>query len=85
MVSPDDPIETIHDVAAAYDIRWLVLERRDIVEAMKPVLKGDSRPDWIGAPVFSQDAPTTDPALAAYPAVAVFPVCTTAADTRCAS
>jgi len=35
MGQTDDPIETIHDVAAAYDIRWLVLERRDIVEAIR--------------------------------------------------
>ena len=38
VVSPDDPIDTIHDVAEAYDIRWLVLEDGG-VEALKPVLE----------------------------------------------
>ena len=31
IVTPDDPIETIEQVAGAYDTRWLVLERDDIV------------------------------------------------------
>ena len=44
----------IRDVARAYDIRWLILERRDIVRALAPVLKGGPRPDWIGAAAFSQ-------------------------------
>ena len=51
------PIDTIHDVAKAYDIRWLVLERDATVEALRPVLERDARPAWIGAPVF--DVPAT--------------------------
>lgn len=56
VVTPDDPIETIEQVARAYDIRWLILERREIVRAMVPVLGGE-RPAWIGEPVFTLAAP----------------------------
>jgi hypothetical protein len=85
VVTPDDPIDTIGDVARAYDIRWLILERRDIVRALAPILKGGPRPEWIGAAAFSQSVPTTDPELAPYPAVAIYPICFDAADLRCAT
>lgn len=85
VVTPDDPIDTIGDVARAYGIRWLVLERREIVRALAPVLKGGPRPAWIGPPGFSQDGPTADPALAGYPAVAIYPVCFEASDKRCSA
>jgi hypothetical protein len=92
VVTPDDPIETIEEVARAYEIRWLVLERREIVRAMVPVL-GGARPAWIGSPVFTLHAPSSPndeinaiaPAetTADYPAIALFPVCFDTADTRC--
>lgn len=82
VVLVNDPLETIREVAAAYDIRWLILERGDSVAAMKPVLSGTARPAWIGAPVFSIPSPvgSTDPS---YPSAAVYPVCTVAGDARC--
>jgi hypothetical protein len=80
VVSPDDPIETIRAVADGYDIRWLVLERDAIVEALEPVLRDDARPDWIGAAVFEVAAPQGGPAT-----LALFPVCFDAGDTRCAA
>ena len=83
VVTPDDPIDTIRDVARAYDIRWLVLERREIVRSLAPVLKGGPRPDWIGPAAFTQAALTTDPELAPYPAVAIYPVCFDPSDLRC--
>ena len=85
VVTPDDPIDTIRDVARAYGTRWLILERREIVRALAPVLKGGPRPEWIGPPAFSKQAPSTDPVLAAYPAIAIYPVCFDAVDTRCAA
>jgi hypothetical protein len=85
VVSPDDPIDTVEDVARAYDIRWLILERRDIVRSMEPILLGGPRPAWIGAPVYTYDAPTTNPDLAGKPAAVVYPVCTQPGDTRCAA
>lgn len=77
IVTPDDPIETIEAVARAYGTRWLVLERADAARALGPVL-GGTRPAWIGSPVFS--VPHPDGGL---PRLALFPVCTTAEDTRC--
>jgi hypothetical protein len=77
VVTPDDPIDVIESVARAYDTRWLVLERNDAARALAPVLAG-TRPSWIGAPVYS--IPSADGGL---PRLALFPVCTTAGDTRC--
>ena len=85
VVSPDDPIETIEEVARAYDIRWLILERRDIVLAMEPILAGGPRPAWIGAPVYTYDVPTTNPDFAGKPAAVIYPVCTQPDDTRCST
>jgi hypothetical protein len=65
-------------VAQAYDIRWLVLERSDVALALAPVLSGQ-RPSWIGAPVFT--VPATDGGL---PTLALYPICTSTADSRCA-
>lgn len=78
VVSPDDPLETIQAVAKGYGIRWLVLERGAIVRALQPVLVDDVRPAWIGPAVFSYPDPAGGPA-----ALALYPVCLTASDTRC--
>jgi hypothetical protein len=83
VVSPDDPLDTVRDVARAYDIRWLILERRDITRSLAPILKGGPRPDWIGAPVYTKDVATTDPTLAGTPAIALYPVCFDPSDARC--
>jgi hypothetical protein len=78
VVSPDDPIETVESVARAYGIRWLALERDGVVRSLAPVLAGESRPDWIGPPVFEvASADGGDPALALYP------VCLRSDDQRC--
>jgi hypothetical protein len=50
VVLVDDPIDTIHEVARAYDIDWLVLERDDGVDAVGPVLDGHL-PQWLGQPI----------------------------------
>jgi len=78
VVIPDDPLDTIHAVAEGYDIRWMILERGAVVEAMRPVLAGGSRPAWIGEPVFT--VPAADGGV---PALELLPVCTSADDTRC--
>jgi hypothetical protein len=50
VVLVNDPIDTIRDVARAYQIRWLVLDKRESVPAAGPILAGD-RPAWVGAPL----------------------------------
>ncbi len=64
VVLVNDPPDVIHDVALAYDIRWLVLDRADSVDSMAPVLDGVSRPSWLGEPIFVQGQPAT---LGVYP------------------
>jgi hypothetical protein len=86
VVTPDDSIDVIHRVAEVYGVRWLVLQRTQIVTALEPVLESKGRPAWIGSPIYElpYDGPKTgDPAADAAPAMAVYPVCTTASDTRC--
>jgi hypothetical protein len=88
VVTPNDSLEVIHEVARDYDIRWLVLERAHIVEPMYPVIESKSRPEWIGPPIFTvpyTGPKTGDAAVNAAPALAIYPVCTRASDTRCAS
>ena len=47
VVLVNDPIETIHEVARAYGIAWLVLDAKESVPAAAPILAGN-RPSWVG-------------------------------------
>ena len=67
VVLVNDPLETIRDVARAYDIRWLVLDRGDAVSAVAPILDGGPRPAWLGEPILDKGSPTE---LAVYPVLA---------------
>ena len=80
VVTPDDPIETIEAVARAYDTRWLILEKDGAARSLAPILTGELTVPWIGAAVFS----VPDPA-GGLPRLALYPVCTTEGDTRCAA
>jgi hypothetical protein len=83
VVLVNDPLDTIHEVAAAYDIRWLVLDRGESVPAAAPILDGD-RPAWVGPPVaqYAADSDGLVP-VTSDPDLAVYPVCTTPGDDRC--
>jgi 4-amino-4-deoxy-L-arabinose transferase-like glycosyltransferase len=88
VVTPNDSLEVIGEVAADYDIRWLVIERAHIVTPLIPVLEGQVRPVWLGAPMYV--IPYTGPrsgdaASDNAPTLAVYPVCTRPGDTRCGS
>jgi hypothetical protein len=88
VVTPNDSLDVIREVAADYGTRWLVLERAHIVTPLIPILEMKPRPSWIGAPIYTvpYTGPSTgDPAADAAPALAIFPICTTAGDTRCAT
>ena len=73
VVLVNDPLETVLAVATAYNTRWLILERDDTVPAAAEILIGGNRPSWIGPPILAR------------PDVSVYPLCTTAADTRCST
>jgi hypothetical protein len=64
VVLVNDPLATIEQVARAYDIRWLVLDRSDSVPSVAGILAGTARPSWLGAPILTTGNPT---ALAVYP------------------
>ena len=88
VVTPYDDLATIEDAMRAYNVRWLVLERDQIVPALEPVLAGAVKPDWLSRPVAIVDGQpaalaTTGPAQGAVPDGALFAVCLTAGDTRC--
>ena len=87
VVLVNDPLSTIEQVARAYQIRWLILERSDAVPAVAPILDGATRPAWIGSPVASRPA-VPSPGRAALPPgavdLAVYPVCVAPDDARCA-
>lgn len=76
LVTPSDDLATVESVARLYDVRWLVLERANIVPALVPVLEGSVHPAWLSLPV----AVVTGPVA---PAGAVYAVCLTADDPRC--
>jgi hypothetical protein len=80
VVTPDDPIEVIEQVARAYGARWLVVERADAARALAPVLTGEIDPDWLGPAIFTFPHPD-----GGAPRLALFSVCTTDGDARCAT
>ena len=77
VVSPNDPIETIHQVATAYRIEWLIVERANSVPALGPVFSGENRPAWIGPRLVAIPGPD------GQTAVAIYPICASATDRRC--
>jgi hypothetical protein len=73
VVLVNDPLGTILDVAFAYDIRWLVLDRTDGVASITPILAGTQQAAWLGPPIYSEPG-----------SLVVYPVCLTDPnDPRC--
>ncbi len=92
VVAPADPIGTIERVARAYDARWLLVERRDLVPALVPILDRAALPAWVGHPIWSQAATLgpssreSAPPVGASPVgpdAALFPICLSPTDPRC--
>jgi Dolichyl-phosphate-mannose-protein mannosyltransferase len=88
VVTPNDSLDVVREVAADYGIRWLVLERAHIVAPLIPVIESKVRPAWLGAAIYT--IPYTGPksgdaASDNAPTMAVYPVCTEVGDTRCGS
>jgi hypothetical protein len=76
VVLVDDPLPTVEQVARAYDIRWLVLDRADSVAAVAPILDGTLRPAWLGSPILATGQGSRVD-------LGVYPVCTQPGDLRC--
>ena len=88
IVTPFDDLATIETAMRAYNVRWLVLERAQIVPALEPVLMNESRPSWLSRPLAivggaSAATASTGPVTTPIPDGAVFAVCFAADDTRC--
>ena len=86
VVTPEDSLAVIHQVAQDYGVRWLVLQRSHIVGAMADIIESKGRPVWIGQSIFvvPYTGPKTgDAAADAAPAMAVYPVCVAPSDSRC--
>ncbi len=80
VVTTNDPLDTEREIAAAYRISWLVLERDEISTSMAAVLEGRERPAWIGPPVFTIVSSDTESGV---PRAAIYPICLSPSDTRC--
>jgi hypothetical protein len=78
VVTPNDPMATIEAVARAYEMRWLILERSNIVRELAPLLLGARGPEWIGGAVFEIPSSDGGPAV-----LALYPICLEASDRRC--
>jgi hypothetical protein len=81
----NDPLATILQVGFAYDVRWLVLDRAETIDAVAPILDKDERPAWIGRPIYSERGTglNADGTPQAY-SLAIFPICLNASfDPRC--
>ena len=87
VVTPNDSLDVVHQVAVDYGIRWLVLERAHIVAPLAPVIESKFRPSWLGPPIYviHYTGPRTgDPVVDGTPALAIYPVCVAPGDQRCA-
>ncbi|MGO9205734.1 MAG: ArnT family glycosyltransferase [Candidatus Limnocylindrales bacterium] len=83
--TPNDPLDVIREAAARYDVRWLAVEKDELVPALEPVLRGTVHPAWLSKPlaVVPEDPSATGPD-AKLPKAELFAVCLSAGDTRCA-
>jgi hypothetical protein len=68
VVLVNDPIETVEQVARAYDTRWLVLDGEDSVKAAGPILDDTHRPAWLGTPIVLREKPSPLVLLPVVPA-----------------
>jgi hypothetical protein len=91
IVTPNDPLPVVESAMRAYDVRWLILERDAIVPSLQPVLAGEIQPAWLSEPVaivhganraVASTLPV-DPADGIAEG-ALYAVCLSPADTRCA-
>ncbi len=82
--TPNDPLAVVRQAAALYDVRWLILEKDEVVPSLEPVLAGMVHPAWLSKPlaVVPEDRGATGP-LATLPKAELFAVCLAPGDARC--
>jgi len=77
IVTPNDPLAVVEQALRAYGVRWLALERDQIVGSLQPVLLGEVVPSWLSSPV----AVATDDS--GQISAALYAVCLAPDDERC--
>ena len=83
--TPYDSLAVVEQAAARYDVRWLVLERQFVVPSLEPVLAGTIHPAWLSKPLAVVSASGSDTGPDAnLPRAALYAVCTSPGDQRCA-
>ena len=80
IVTPDNPLPVIEDALRAYDVRWLALESSSIVPALAPLLDRRRAP-CVAVGSDRRGARSRRPRP---PRGALFAVCFSPADARCA-
>jgi hypothetical protein len=82
--TPNDPLPVVRQTAALYDVRWLILEKDELVGSLRPVLAGTVRPAWLSKPLAVVPAAAGDTGPdAALPQAALLAVCLSPGDARC--
>jgi 4-amino-4-deoxy-L-arabinose transferase-like glycosyltransferase len=87
VVTPADSLPIVEETMRSYDVRWLILDRANIMPAFVPILTGEIHPAWLSRPVAVISGQPADSGAAgeAMPQGAVYAVCLTPGDARCAS
>ncbi len=90
IVTPDDPLPVVEQALRLYGVRWLALEGAHITAGLRPLLAGDTRPEWLSAPLvvvppLPSDDDVDEDAADPLPRAALYAVCLTTDDDRCRS
>ena len=87
VVTPADSLPTVEETMRSYEVRWLILDRDNIMPALVPILAGEVHPAWLSRPLaeINTPAPGSEAAGEVMPQGAVYAVCLAPDDSRCAS
>jgi hypothetical protein len=87
VVTPADSLATVEQAMRSYNVRWLILERDNIMPALEPILAGQLQPAWLSRPLAVIDTQSNSGVTGseAGPRGAVYAVCLAPGDSRCAS
>ena len=84
VATPNDPLPVVEKAAALYGVRWLILEKDQLVPSLRPVLAGTVHPVWLSKPLAVVPAAPADAGPDAdLPQAALYAVCLSPGDMRC--